>query len=240
MWTAWDLTLASLVTLGLPLRALVQYRALTAMSDAEAAERRPSFYRRAMLSQWFLALLVAVLWIANARPAWTLGLTMRPTAGMIGTGLGLLFVLPAMLRQRTLVGTDPALRARIADRLVSAERILPRSNREHAWFIGLALTAGFCEELLFRGFLVWLATRFVPLLPAHAIVAVLFGVGHVYQGRKGMIRTGLVGAFFSGVMLVSGSIVPAMVMHALIDLLAGDLGRRVFAAPPVADLGRTA
>ena len=233
MWTFWDLALAALIVVGLPLRALVQYRALASMTHEEAGRRRPGLYRRAMLSQWLLVGLVALLWRVYDRPPEALGLTFRVSGGMVGVGVGLLFVLPPLLRQRVMVREDAALRARLADRLVTAEKILPRTNREHAWFIPLAITAGICEELLFRGFLVWLASRFVPLLAAHALVAVVFGLGHAYQGRKGMVRTGLIGAFFSGVMWVAGSIVPAMVMHALVDLLAGDLGRRVLDAPAV-------
>jgi hypothetical protein len=36
-----------------------------------------------------------------------------------------------------------------------------------------------------------------------------------------------VGAFFTGVVWVSGSLVPAMLIHALMDLHAGDLARRM-------------
>jgi membrane protease YdiL (CAAX protease family) len=50
---------------------------------------------------------------------------------------------------------------------------------------------------------------------------VAFGLGHAYQGREGMLKTGLVGFVMSGIVLATGSLVPAMILHAIIDLGGG-------------------
>ena len=42
-----------------------------------------------------------------------------------------------------------------------------------------------------------------------------------------MLRTGFVGAFLTFVVLVSGSLYPAMLLHALMDLQAGRLALRL-------------
>ena len=62
---------------------------------------------------------------------------------------------------------------------------------------------------------------------AAAAQVVIFGVAHLYQGVGGIVKTGFAGAFFTAVVWISGSLVPAMLIHALMDLHAGDLARRV-------------
>src|SRR3954464_3950073 len=70
--------------------------------------------------------------------------------------------------------------------------LVPQGWVETLLFIGLTLTAGFCEEVIYRGyfqrqFTVW--TRSVSV----AVVAqgVLFGASHGYQGFKAMSVIGL-------------------------------------------------
>ena len=86
----------------------------------------------------------------------------------------------------------------------------------------LAVTAGFCEELLYRGWL-W---RFFSDLTGHLWIAALlsaiaFGFAHAYQGRSGIISTGIVGLLFSLPVLLANSLVPVQVIHAGIDLMNG-------------------
>jgi membrane protease YdiL (CAAX protease family) len=107
---------------------------------------------------------------------------------------------------------------------------MPHAAREFPLFAALACTAGLCEEFLFRGYLLWYAVHFMPFAYACVAQALVFGACHAYQGRRGIVLTTLAGAFFTGVLLVAGSIWPSMLIHALMDLHAGDLARRVF--PP--------
>ena len=48
-----------------------------------------------------------------------------------------------------------------------------------------------------------------------------FGVLHSYQGKLGVVRTGVVGFFMGAAFIYTGSLWPPMVAHALIDLVAG-------------------
>lgn len=107
---------------------------------------------------------------------------------------------------------------------------MPHRDHEYPLFAALACTAGLCEEFLFRGYLLWYLGHVVPVPVAYVLQSVVFGVAHFYQGLRGIVMTGLAGAFFTGVRIVSGSLWPAMLIHALMDLHAGDLARRVF--PP--------
>src|SRR4029077_19467647 len=67
-----------------------------------------------------------------------------------------------------------------------AERILPQSSTELIPFIALSVTAGLCEEFLYRGFAMAALTRVgLPVAVVILISSVIFGLAHLYQGRAG-------------------------------------------------------
>jgi membrane protease YdiL (CAAX protease family) len=99
--------------------------------------------------------------------------------------------------------------------------VLPASPLERRWYAGMSVTAAVCEELLVRGFLL----RYLHTSPFHwplgwavLTAAVIFGVNHLYQGIKGAVVTGVTGLIFSAILLVTGSLWPGMVFHALTNL----------------------
>lgn len=235
MSTPWDVVLALVIVVGLPLRALFGYRRLQAAPGAELPALRPRLYLRAIASQWTLAGAVLALWVWQRRAWGDLGLDFVRSLTLVGILAGLAIVVPAVWRQRSQVAKDPELRARVRERLAGAIRLMPTNDAEHRLFHVLAVTAGVCEELLFRGYLVWFVSQYTSILLAHGLVAVAFGAGHAYQGPRGMLRTGFAGAFFSGLVLLTGMVWPAMVVHAGMDLLAGDLSRRAAEPAPAGE-----
>ena len=99
--------------------------------------------------------------------------------------------------------------------------VLPATPRERYWYAVLSVTAACTEELLVRGFLLrYLHTSpfHLGLWPAILIAAVVFGANHIYQGLKGAIVTGVTGLVFTAILLVSGSLWPGMLFHALTNL----------------------
>ena len=89
------------------------------------------------------------------------------------------------------------------------------------WFGGVSLTAGFCEEFLFRGYFIWALAPWLGWWGAAALSLLIFASGHAYQGWNGALRTGIVGAIFTLVVAIFGSLWPAIALHALIDLSNG-------------------
>jgi uncharacterized protein len=105
--------------------------------------------------------------------------------------------------------------------LESLRFFLPASTVERRWFAAISITAGFSEELLFRGFLL----RYLHTSPLHLpfgwaalTSALIFGTHHLYQGRRGFLSTTILGLVFTAVLLVTGSLWAGMVLHAAIDL----------------------
>lgn len=108
-----------------------------------------------------------------------------------------------------------------------ARLILPRTEVEMLAYVALSLTAGVCEEFLYRGFAMAAFLRVgIPTWAVVLATAALFGLAHLYQGRKGVITTLVLGIAFGAARIAYHSIVPVVVWHAAIDLIGGILGSR--------------
>jgi len=212
-----------------PLRAALSgMRRLRRASPERLPEVRMSVYLEAIALQWLLVAALAALWIATRRPWSGLGLIPHLTPGLIGVAVGAAIVVALVWRQRRAAIASAELLARLRERMRHLEVMLPHAGREWRRFIALSLTAGICEEILFRGYLLWVLTHHLPLLPSAAITAVLFGLGHLYQGAKGVAQTGLFGAFLVAVYLLTGSLLMPMLLHAAMDLHSGHLLYRAY------------
>jgi len=122
-----------------------------------------------------------------------------------------------------------------------AERLLPLKPVEFRAYCALALTAGVCEEFLYRGFAMAALTRAgLAMWMVVVLTSILFGLAHAYQGRGGMIGTGLLGLIFAVSRLFFSSLGPAMVWHAAVDVTAGVAGPRfLLQQRPDGELGAT-
>lgn len=100
--------------------------------------------------------------------------------------------------------------------------LLPATRRERFLFIGVSLTAGVCEEIVFRGFLIHvLHSATGSLAIALLLSSGAFGVAHAYQQPAGALRATLIGLILALPLAIDGSIVPAIIAHAAIDILSG-------------------
>ncbi len=98
--------------------------------------------------------------------------------------------------------------------------VLPTSPRERRSFVVAAVSAGITEEITYRALPILL---FLHVLSHNRLLAVvlsslIFGLAHRYQGRAGMLLTGLVGLVLGGLYVLSGSLWPSMLIHVLLDL----------------------
>jgi membrane protease YdiL (CAAX protease family) len=94
-------------------------------------------------------------------------------------------------------------------------------------FFALAVTAGLCEEFLYRGFAMAVLSRMgLPVGVVILLSAIFFGLAHLYQGRAGFVSTSILGILFGISRAALGSLIPVMAWHAGVDLVAGIAGPR--------------
>jgi membrane protease YdiL (CAAX protease family) len=231
MLDLYDHALALILIVALPPRAWLAFRRLTRASPADRPRVRQRLYLAAMITQWGLVALLALHWILRGRTRAELGLVPVLTPGAIGIAGGALVIATLILLQLR-GGMHGEARDRARARLVHVEALLPHSPAELSRFRLVAITAGICEELMFRGFLIWYFAHFMGLIQAALLSSLFFGIGHIYQGPRYVIVTGLVGVFMGGVYLLSGSLVLPIAIHALMDLYSGWVGYKLFAGDP--------
>lgn len=191
---------------------------------------RMSFYRNTIAGEWFAALYVLALWFVWRRSWSALWLdAIRPLRFFFGCLLALgvitFFVLQIRKVQKALA--RPGVAASLRQKLAFAYALAPQTAPERRAFWLVAITAGVCEEMIYRGFLMWLVAHWTGLIPAAVISSIVFGFSHIYLGVAQVPRTAAVGFVLVLIVLASGSLLPAILIHAAIDLNSGEIAFRV-------------
>jgi hypothetical protein len=60
----------------------------------------------------------------------------------------------------------------------------------------------------------------------------MFGLAHLYQGKGGSLGTGILGTLFALVRIIYSSLLPAVVWHSVLDIVAGVAGSRFLLKVP--------
>ncbi len=109
------------------------------------------------------------------------------------------------------------------ERMSQSVRFLaPEGATEILLWIAVSLTAGICEETIFRGYLQKQLIAWTGNAPAGVVLsAAAFGVGHIYQGAKATVVIGVYGLLFGILVQLRKSVRPGMMTHALHDTVTG-------------------
>lgn len=198
-------------------------------------DARLAAYSETILLEWGLVIVVLISFLAAGRSAGDLGL-LAPLTGSFAITTGIVVIVSILLlgQTRAIRGREGEDGGALRRQMASLEKMMPHTAGERAVFLALSLTAGFCEELLYRGFLIGYFTSTTGPVAAVAISAVVFGMTHAYQGALGIVKTGLVGVVMGAIYVVSGSIWPAIILHAVLDVQGGLVGYEVFGRPGAA------
>jgi uncharacterized protein len=228
-----SVVVAVYLVLGEPVVGHVLHRRFEGRLRSDPGARR-SFYVRLLILEWGLALLVLVVWLAAPGvDAGQVGLSWPqewpgPVTGVVVV-LVLLFVVVSTRALRggaLLEGPGPSVRrpgeGRHAEPPGHATlALLPRTSGERRLFTVVGVTAGVCEEWLYRGFFLAVVSAVAGGLPTGILVliaAVAFGLAHAYQGVAGVVTTGVLGGVMAAVYLQTGSLLLPVLLHAVIDL----------------------
>ncbi|HKW57358.1 MAG TPA: CPBP family intramembrane glutamic endopeptidase [Candidatus Acidoferrum sp.] len=209
----------------LPWRGRARLQKLLAEPRLSGRDRL-ALYASTIAFQWLLTLVAA--WRAHSRGlSWAdlgllhLGRAQNLIAATVGAAALASLQWLNLRRMGRTKGRAPALMRQLA------ERIFPQSRKELALYLLLSLTAGLCEEFLYRGFV--MAALAQVGLPAWTVVllsSILFGLAHLYQGRGGFVSTLVIGTVFGTARIAYDALVPEMAWHTAFDAVAGLVGPR--------------
>ena len=223
---------AGYLVVGEPMVGHVLHRRFEGRLRTDPGARR-SFYRRLLVLEWGLAVLALIVWLsAPGVDAGAVGLQWpQRWPGLLTSGVVLLVLFFVVVSTRVLrsgallEAAEPARRpgeGRHAEPSGAATlALLPRTAAERRLFTLVGVTAGVCEEWLYRGFFLAVVAALAGGPPTGVLVlvaAVAFGLAHAYQGRVGIVTTGVLGGVMAAVYLDTGSLLLPVVLHTLIDL----------------------
>ncbi|MHB1005318.1 MAG: CPBP family intramembrane glutamic endopeptidase [Chloroflexota bacterium] len=201
---------------GEPYLGMVFYRRLRARLALDPAAR--SRYYRLLIgwkSAWVPA--IGLVLLAGGVGPEAMGVVAPSEDGWIMTVAVVLGIAVSTYMTRS----TPSAGRPVAQQAEWAAALLPANPEERRLYVGVALVTGICEELLYRGFVGFYLLSVFPGLPLAAIAlasGVLFGLGHAYQGKGGVVQIGLMGIAFYLVYWFSSSLLPVMLLHTLSDL----------------------
>jgi len=219
-WDTWLLTFVLVVVV--PVVGYRRFRRLQLHAGPALPVRgKLKLYAKIIGGQWLLVAAMLLVIRRHGLSVADVGERLGDTRLTLAVTSGLLVILGAvtMIIVRRLRRAQPE---RLAAAVAPLRQILPAFGPEMVAFAVVSLTAGVCEELLYRGWLVNLlraATGSVWI----AIVAgaAVFGIGHAYQGTKGMLRTGFIGLQLAYLFVAVDSLVPGQILHAAVDMVTG-------------------
>ena len=202
-------------------RVLVAHQSATALEEFG----RLRIYWIALASEWFL--LVYVLWglrrqVTTVRTVidesfWALSRLSLYAAIAVGAAivwLGCGFVLGLVLP------------AQQPDQIRHLQSLLPRGGMEKSLWVLLSASAGFCEEFLYRGYLQQQFRRLTGRLSAGIFLqAVVYGTAHAALPREIVVTAMCLGLLLGALAAWRRSLVPGMLLHAVLDIVPGLLSR---------------
>ncbi|MEM7051776.1 MAG: CPBP family intramembrane glutamic endopeptidase [Acidobacteriota bacterium] len=189
-------------------------------------------YNEILLAEWAATLLVVGYWILEGLSWRELGLT-GPWNRATAIAWVLALVAVGALAAQVLIGRHKdEWRRQVRSQLDAVDGLMPTSRSESLGFTAVAFTAGFCEEVLYRGFLFWWLQHLgLGTIAAAAGTVIFFGAAHLYQGWLGGLRAAAAGVFLIALTVLAGSLWPAIVLHVLGDLVSGWTARVARAEP---------
>ncbi len=141
-----------------------------------------------------------------------------------GDGSRLLLALPAAAAMYAVavLAMRPRWRKAVLERKPIVRLFMPSSATERAWWWTVSILAGISEEITWRGVQTSLLhTLTGSLALAIVLSAASFGLGHAIQGWKSAAVITAFALGFHGLVLLSGSLLPAMAVHVAYDVTAG-------------------
>jgi len=229
IWSSIDIWVFTIVLVSFfPIAGYWLFRNLKKSDESNLTSRKLRTYASIILSEW--AFVIALLWLMHqhgfsisdlGENIENLHLSIIVTIVLLSVFMVMVYFNVRQLRQMNLDKLEDGLRP--------LKKFLPSNRTESIIFILIALTAGICEELLYRGWLQNMLSHGIGSVWIGLVLgAVIFGIGHAYQGKMGMVQTGIIGLIFGIVFIITKSLVASQILHVIVDVVNGIVGGYAF------------
>ena len=191
-------------------------------------EQGPAFkhrlYAEFYLTMWALTAAIVLLWFLSGRSAPEIGLVLSKAPVAIGTWV--VAGLASSYFVYTAISSvfSQKMRAQIAGQLEQGgdvSMLQPETPWQRRHFYLVSATAGFCEEVVFRGFLIGTFAVMFSLPVAAVLAGLVFILGHTYQGLSGLLRILPITIVLTLMFVLSGSLWPGILLHFVVDAAGG-------------------
>jgi membrane protease YdiL (CAAX protease family) len=140
---------------------------------------------------------------------------------ILSFALLLLAVVYLVALSRT-IKVNAQLRSEVAEKFQPFMDLMPETKSQVLMFTLLvSVSAGICEELIFRAYLYSLLDTYLGVPWAIILSSIVFGFWHIYLGWQEVVRTSIMGGIFCAVYIFTGNIIIPIILHIFIDVYSG-------------------
>ena len=195
--------------------------------------KRIAVYRMTMLYLWLPVLALLIVVNQTSLSMYDLGMRWHwNLANQIGV-VGLIILCGYFFISLKQLSKSKKNHQAVHKQLTYIQWFMPVTKKEARYYIfGVSITAGICEELLFRGYLLHMLMGYLPTYAAVILTSLSFGLGHIYQGPIHVLRTAIMGVVMALIYLATDSIILPIILHILLDIYGGGLAYIVLRKKP--------
>jgi uncharacterized protein len=207
----WHTAVVLAVIVVLALRGWFQAEHMRTMANLNHTR----LYSRTILFEWLtLALVLVGVWLHGSPLLTVVGDRWRSVSQFLRhVGIALMFLIAA-IAFTSIAGSH----GNTGDQ--ATQFLLPRGRIEIVLWVLLSITAGICEEAIYRGYLQRQFIALTTSVPAGIILSALaFGLAHSYQGFARASMISVMGAMSGVLAYWCRSVRPGMIAHAVQDVL---------------------
>lgn len=218
--------------LGVVLPVFAVFRSQPEMKKMQFdTETKIAMYLGNSLMLWVLAILVGVVWLFSGRTLVDLGFGLPTLDGNLWWILTLVFC--AAYAFDTWIQLSSTIRKeKLIQKWQKNTPFLPQTKRELYYFFIVCLSAGYCEEVVFRGYFIQYLLHFTgDSLFGYSLAVVIpgaiFAFSHFYQGWEAVLKIVVMASLFGVLLIVTHSLWILIVLHVLVDVFGGWISYKI-------------
>ena len=205
-----------LIAIVYPIQAIIGAKSIKKFL-LEFPEKKVGIYQQTLLVQVILCVLIFIAMYVNQDGIEKIGLVFIFNPLWM-SALILLSILAWWLIDR--IEITPSKREQLHAQYREVLFLLPVTSADYRWSVILAFSVGIMEEIIFRGFLFWQLTLYIPIVAALFLTNFIFALCHSTTGLKNALYTLLLGLIASLLFIWTNSLWLPIILHILLDLYA--------------------